>query len=101
MIKIKTIQDVKAVSDKAIEKKLTYFSVLFAEESSLSSCFFTPTSKLPNARGMIFVNDYEKVMKVLLSHPKIRELEYDEKENVISCVFSSPYAEEGEKGFEF
>ena len=99
MVKIKSVEDIRSIQNKIIEQlvlgKLTYFSLTIGEEDEFSLCFFTPTSDVSKnqsmIKAMIMVDDYEKLLKVLLSHPKISDIEYDEKNNVIYAVFESPY----------
>jgi hypothetical protein len=101
-MKIKDVADARKVADQCIEKlvaeqSLVYFSILFAQEYSASNCFFSPTSDLRGeGKKMLFVDDIEKVIKLLLSHPKVSDLEYDEKENMISATFQdeTPVEEE-------
>lgn len=95
-MKIKDVKDAKRVGDLCIEKLVTehslvYFSILVAQEYSASNCFFSPTSELRGEqKKMIFVDDIEKMIRLLLSHPQVSDLEYDEKENMISATFQDP-----------
>lgn len=95
MIKINSPEDVYVVSEKIIgnlvNNKLTYFSVLVGEEGTLSPCFFTPTAQVSKGKSLICVEDYEKILKLLLSHPHVSNIEYDEKRNMIFALFQSPY----------
>ena len=92
-MKIKTLNDAKTVGDLCIgklvtEKSLVYFSILVAQEYSASNCFFSPVSEIrKDKKKMIFVEDIEKLIRLLLSHPQVNDLEYDEKENMISATF--------------
>jgi hypothetical protein len=103
-MKIRNIEDIKAAGQRIIEKliagKLTYFnlSVWENDSSSESACFFTPVTQLQlnrlkpgEPKQMIMVDDYEKIMKLLLSHPKIKDLNYIEKGNCVCASFDSPY----------
>jgi len=45
----------------------------------------------------LFVGDYERLVRLLLSHPKVKDLEYNEKEGMLSAVFEDPYWAEEEK----
>jgi len=101
MRKIETVQDVREIGNtiigKMIKGEVGYFSLVVADSTGYSSCFFTPVSALKGEKGnMIFVQDYEKIMMLLLSHPKISEMEYDENENVVYAVFHNPLAEDYE-----
>jgi len=97
MMKIKSVEDIAQAEERIlghlVQGKLTYFSLLFGEESDISSCFFTPVTQLQKegTGSMIMVDDYGKLLKVLLSHPNISRIEYDEKENMISAVFECPF----------
>ena len=99
-MKIKSPEDIQTVSDKIIgqlvKNRLTYFSIMVDEEDISSSCFFSPVTKTSKNQSMIMVEDYEKILKLLLSHPKVSDIEYDEKGNVISAVFQNPYPIEGD-----
>ena len=46
---------------------------------------------------MMFVGDYEKILRVLLSHPKIRHVEYVPEWRVIQAIFDDPYLPRGEQ----
>ncbi len=97
-MKIKSVEDISSIQDRIIgnlvQGKFTYFSLTIGEEDEISSCFFSPITHLQGKTpdSMIMVEDYEKLLKVLLSHPKISDIEYDEKNNMVSAVFESPYA---------
>lgn len=104
MIKIKTLEDARAVSDKIMAQlvngKLTYFNILFGEEDNISPCFFSPVTQVSKGKSMIMVGDYEKILKLLLSHPKISDLQYNEKENMILAEFQSPYPMDNDENME-
>jgi len=120
--KIKTVKDVVDVSNKIIgelvsHEKLTAFILsVDHEDGTLSTCAFTPVSKisatfartepegtergyyyknLPNkAESFLAVEDYTKIMLLLLGHPKIRNLEYYEKDNSVMAIFVAPEMQE-------
>ena len=87
----------KTVLEDLIHGYTTYFSVTVAHDTTFSSCFFTPISKDKEHRAMMFVGDYEKVVRILLSHPKIRHVEYTRKEHVIHAIFDDPYRPRSEE----
>lgn len=94
-MKIKDVLDAKKVQhlcmEKLIgEKSLVYFSILVDQKGVCSNCFFSPVSESrgANKQKMIFVDDIEKLIRLLLSHPKVSDLKYDEKENMIQAVFT-------------
>lgn len=97
MFKIKSVEDIRSIQDKIIGQlvlgKFTYFSLAIGEEDEVSSCFFSPITHLQGkkADSMIMVEDYEKLLAILLSHPFVSDIEYDEKNNVIHAIFKSPY----------
>ena len=104
MVKIKTAKDVKSISDKIVEQlvkgNLTYFNIVVAEDSSFSNCFFTPTTEIEGKqKRMIFVGDYEKILYMLLSHPKISDIDYNPSKKMVSAVFENPYEESEEEDF--
>lgn len=104
MVKIKTAKDVKSVSNKIVGQlvkgNLTYFNIVVAESNIFSNCFFTPTTEIEGKqKRMIFVGDYEKILYMLLSHPKISDIDYNPSRNMVSAVFENPYEESEEEGF--
>lgn len=105
MRKIETLKDVREVADiimgKVVKGKVAYFNLVVSDSTGFSQAFFSPvteTSKGKNKK-MLFVGDYEKLMMLLLSHPKISQVQYDEEENAISAVFDNPFKEEIEDEF--
>jgi hypothetical protein len=105
-MRIKSVEDIRPIENKLVERllegNLTYFSLVFVEEDEISNCCFTPTSRLPAKDTMIFVGDYGKLLKILLSHPNISDIGYDEKDNAVTAIFESPYpADRGEEEEEF
>lgn len=93
-MKIKDVYDAKKVQQLCMEKlvgekSLVYFSILVVQDGVASNCFFSPISEIrgANKRKMLFVDDIEKLIRLLLSHTKVSKLEYDEKENVIHATF--------------
>jgi hypothetical protein len=103
-MKIKTIKDAKKVADNCIEllvsnKSVAYFNLLVSNlTGEISNCYFSPVSPIrAEAKNMIFVQDIEKLLKMLLSHPKISELEYDPQENMISASFQDESEPEEEQ----
>lgn len=94
-MKIKDVHDAQIVGNLCtaklvMEKKLVYFNILVCQEDAASNCYFSPVSQAPQLgkkQKMIFVEDIEKMIRLLLSHPKVSDLEYDKKENVISATF--------------
>ena len=93
-MKIKDVHDAKKVQHLCMEKlvgekSLVYFSILVVQDGVISNCFFSPVSesRRTNKQKMIFVDDIEKMIRLLLSHPKVENLEYDKKENVIHATF--------------
>ena len=92
-MKIKDVHDAKKVGDICIgklvmEKSVVYFNILVTQDYSASNCFFSPVSDLRGEKKkMIFVDDIEKLIRLLLSHPQVSNLEYDDKENMISATF--------------
>lgn len=99
MKEIKTVEDVREVSEQIIGKlikgNLAYFNLAVVDSIGWSQCFFTPTSELRNEKkNMIFVQDYDKILMLLLSHPKIKDIQYDEEENSITAIFDNPLSDE-------
>ena len=77
-----------------VKGRLTYFALTVADLSGFSSCFFSPAAPLKRKQDTLFVQDYGKIVRLLLSHPKIRHIEYDPEEPAISAVFDDPFEEE-------
>ncbi len=103
-MRIKTVDDAKKVAHECIEKlvkgNVVYYHLYVASEYSGSDCYFSPiSSSRKGQQKMIFVDDIEKVIRLLLSHPKVEDLRYYEKENMISAVFNDE-AEEGKEATE-
>ena len=76
---------------------VTYFSVTFRDATGWSSCFFAPVTQDKDDKAMMFVGDYEKVVRILLSHPKIRHVEYAPEWRVIQAIFDDPYLPRGDQ----
>lgn len=101
-MKIKTVKDIVDAANKIIErlvtdsqKNLAIFNLLVDhEDGTLSNCAWTPTAKLANGKNLLVVEDYTKIMILLLTHPRIKELQYDEPQNTISAIFHAPEMQE-------
>jgi len=95
---IATAKDFELIEERIlrdlVQGRLTYFALTVTDATGFSSCFFAPATKTKEGQGMIFVQDYGKIVRLLISHPKIRHVEYDPEEPAISAVFEDPYAEE-------
>ena len=88
----------KILKNIAEKGRTVYFSICYCELDTLSPCYFTPVA--PIREGYcLFVDDYEKLLVLLLTHPKVKEIEYDEKEGCIMANFETPkeYWEEEEE----
>lgn len=96
-MKIKDVHDAHKVGDLCIgklvgEKSLVYFNIIVLQEDVSSNCYFSPVSEVRKPKENVvkyahFVEDVEKIIKLLLSHPKVSDVEYHEKENMISATF--------------
>ena len=98
-MKIQTLKDIKAVSQKVLEKlvkgNLCYFNIMVFEGSSCSPAYFTPLAHIRGKKASFMgVGDYEKLMMLLLSHANCEELRYNEGENSINLLFNNPFTEE-------
>jgi len=99
-LKIKTTKDIVIASNTVIgnivsQAKITVFNLLVDhEEGTISNCMWTPTTKLADGKSFLAVDDYAKIMLLLMTHPRVKDLEYNEKENMISAVFSAPEMQE-------
>jgi len=52
------------------KKNLPYFNISYMENGSMSWVNFTPVSQ-----NFLAIDDYEKILRILLVHPNIRDLE--------------------------
>jgi hypothetical protein len=99
-MKITTVKDVVEASNKILEslvslRKLVIFNLLVDHgEGIVSNCMWTPTAKVAEHQNFMAVEDYTKIMLLLLNHPKIKNLEYDEKEQAITALFLAPEMQE-------
>jgi hypothetical protein len=100
-LEIKSVRDIFEASRRIMEylisqKKLAIFNVLVDHgEGTISNCMWTPTTKLADDKSFLAVEDYAKIMVLLLTHPKVKELEYNEKEHMITAVvFAAPEMQE-------
>ena len=81
---------VEKIMNKVIgERRIVYFNIGYWDLNGVSPCFFTPIV-LDGKKYHMFIDDYEKILVLLLSHPKVREIEYDEKEGCVSAFFDVP-----------
>lgn len=100
VLKIKTIKDIVGTANNIIEhlvsqKAMTGFNLLVDHgEGTLSNCAWTPTTKITQGQHFLAVEDYTKIMILLLTHPRVKELEYHEKEHTVTAVFSAPEMQE-------
>jgi len=93
---IASVEDFKRIENQVmgafiVNRRLTYFALVVADDSGFSNCYFTPTSQTREKEMVLFVGDYEKIVRLLLSHPKVRHIEYDPEGPCISAVFEDPY----------
>lgn len=99
--KIKNVKDVVEASKKIIghiisDNVETIFNLIVDHgEGTISYCAWTPTTRIkPGPQRFLAVEDYSKTLLLLLLHPRISNLEYDEKQHMISAVFLAPELEE-------
>ena len=69
--------------------KIVYFDIACWELDCISSCQFTPVV-LEGKNQYMFIDDYEKILVILLTHPKVKDLEFNEKEGCITADFEVP-----------
>ena len=95
-MKIVTIKDAVGASNKIIgnlvaHRKLTEFTLLVDEgDGGTSQCTFVPFGQVSTHETFCAVEDYTKLIVLLLTHPKIKDLEYDEEKNVVTGVLNVP-----------
>lgn len=99
-MKIKSTKDIVEVSNRVIEllvihKKLAIFNLLVDHgDGTLSNCTWTPTAKVAENQSFLAAEDYSKIIVLLATHPRIKDLEYDEKQNAVTAVFHAPEMED-------
>ncbi len=102
MRKIETVKDVREVANEIIGKivkgKVAYFNLVVSDSTGYSQAFFSPVTETSTEKNkkmlFVLVDDYEKLMMLLLSHPKISQVQYAEEENYITALFDNPFEEE-------
>lgn len=104
-MKIKTVKDVHDAADKIIgdmvtHQRVAYFTLLVDHgEGTVTNLMFACDTPLPKKKDgapqrFVAVEDYAKLMLLLLKHPQVNDLEYDEKRGLIGAVFCCPEAQE-------
>lgn len=101
-----TKDNFRKIATKCIELSIKlgrpiYFNVAYVEVDTVSACYFTPMAPVEKdgqRKWIVFPLDYEKILAMLLSHPKVSKLYFDEKEGAIKVIFEVPeeYVEEAE-----
>ena len=95
-MKIKTLKDVHAAAqlilgDLVARKVVPYFNLLVDHgDGVLSNCMFSPATNITAGQNFMAVDDHEKVLVLLLKHPAVKDLEYREKDHMISGIFNCP-----------
>jgi hypothetical protein len=93
------LEDVREVAKEcarffAEKGRPVYFSIAFTAADEASSLFFTPIAPVEEGGRWVWVSfppfDYEKLLVLLLTHPRVSEVEYDEEEGVVYAVFDAP-----------
>ena len=89
----------KILTEIAEKGRTVYFSIAYWEFDTISPCYFTPIAPLRKGDYCLFPDDYEKILVILLTHPRIKEVVYNEKEGCIMASFETPeeYWEEEEE----
>ena len=101
-----TKENYKEIARRCVELTLklgrpVYFNIAFWELDTVSACYFTPMAPVEkdgHRIWMVFPLDYEKILAMLLSHPKVSKLYFDEQEGAIKVIFEVPedYMEEAD-----
>jgi hypothetical protein len=103
MMKIKSVKDAVFVSNKIIEalvteRKLTQFMLNVDHgDGEVSSCSVNPTGKAKQGQSFLATGDYTKILVLLLTHPRVKNIEYDERRQTVFAWFSAPEMEEVEQ----
>jgi len=62
-----------------------YFTIAYWEFSDVYTLHFTPL-----VGKTLFVEDYLKLIVILLTHPKVSDVEWDREKNMITAMFEVP-----------
>ena len=95
-MKIKTLKDVHAaneliMADLVTRKVVPYFNLLVDHnDGTISNCMFSPSTQIKPGQSFMAVGDYETVLVLLLTHPDVKDLEYSQKDHMISGIFNCP-----------
>jgi len=95
-VKLEDVMEVaKDCTRFLIEKKRpVYFNIAFWAADEVSSLYFAPVAPMEKDGGWTWVSfppfDYEKLLMLLLTHPRVSEVEYDDKEGAIYAIFNAP-----------
>jgi len=66
------------------KKRIPYFHILhYHPDGTVDNHYMTPIALTKEKDKMIFIEDYEFFLRILLQNPKVIEVEYDKKEGSI------------------
>jgi len=89
----------KKIEEITLKGKPIYFDIAYWDFDEVSSCHFTPVVFDQEMKDYwMFMDDYKKLLVILLTHPKVKDLEFDEEEGCVKANFNVPeeYWEEEE-----
>jgi hypothetical protein len=84
------------IMEHMISRSLPYFNIVYADyDNSFTNCYFSPATQ-----GNIFVDDYKRILTILMTHPKIKDLELVSVENdlYVSAIFEEERNDLGDLG---
>ncbi len=71
-----------------------YFSVAYWGVDGVTACYFAPVAPVKEGEWALFSLDYEKILVMLLTHPRVRDIWLDEEEGAVKLAFEAPEEEE-------
>jgi len=83
----KVLRKIEEITIKG--EKPVYFNIAYWDFDEVSTCHFTPVVK-EKKDYWLFVDDYRKILVILLTHPRIKSLELDEEKECVIAHFDVP-----------
>jgi len=85
-VDVKNLDEItEKVSNQLIEGKVPFFRLVFVEKNGIIS--FIHFSPINPEEMHMNVMDYERLCKLLLTHPKVSDLEFNEKQSLFVAFF--------------
>ena len=83
----KVLRKIEEITIKG--EKPVYFNIVYWDFDEASSCHFTPVVR-EEKEYWLFIGDYKKILVILLTHPRVKDLEFDEEEGCVKANFDVP-----------